>query len=150
MGQKKTQDHYEITPKLLKKVERLAAQGLTIVQIAHCIGWSEETIHAKKKKHSEFSESIGRGQSKGIQIVTNSLIKKAKGFNYKEIHEEARLDTDGKVTKHKKVIKKKVPPDTNAQIFYLKNRDPQNWRDRQDHNISGDVVIKIDSDDAEI
>ena len=144
---KKTMDHYKITPTVLRKVERLAARGLTIIQIGISLGWSEETIHKKKREHPELAESIRRGQSKGIETVSNSLFKNANGFNYKEVHEEAKADEKGKITKHKKVIKKRSLPNTAAQIFYLKNRDPEHWQDKQDHTISGDIIIKTDSDD---
>ena len=34
--------------------------------------------------------------------------------------------------------------DTLAMIFYLKNRDPENWRDQQDHSVTfGDIADKI-------
>jgi len=144
---RKTADVYEVTPKLLKKVERLATKGLTLVQIAHSIGWSEATMHEKKKQNPELLESIKRGQAKGIETVTNALFKRAKGFTVKEVHEEARVDEKGKKFQQKKVVSKKIAGDTTAQIFYLKNRDPQNWKDRQDHNISGDIILNTNSDD---
>lgn len=147
---KKTKEHYEVTPAVIRKVERLAARGLTIIQIGISLGWSEDTIHKKKKENPELSESIKRGQSKGIETVANSLFKNANGFNYKEVHEEARLDEKGKTTKYKKVIKKRSLPNTTAQIFYLKNRDPEHWQDKHDHAISGDIIIKTDSDDEEL
>lgn len=147
---KKTMDHYEVTPAVIRKVERLAARGLTIIQIGISLGWSEDTIHRKKKEDSELSEAIKRGQSKGIETVSNSLFKNANGFNYKETHEEAKADEKGKITKHKKVIKKRCLPNTTAQIFYLKNRDPEHWQDKHDHTIQGDIIIKTDSDDDEL
>jgi len=153
---KKTMDHYEVTPTLLKKVERLAARGLTIVQLATSLGWSESTMHEKKNDHPELMESIRKGQQKGIETVSNALYKRAKGFTYKEVHEEVRLDEKGigKKDKQKKVVKKVVKkhaiPDTTAQIFYLKNRDPLNWQDKMDHNIQGDIIISTDSDDDDL
>lgn len=34
---------------------------------------------------------------------------------------------------------KEVEPDTTAQIFWLKNRKPDKWRDKQDVQISGEL-----------
>lgn len=97
---------YQVTKELLDKVESLAAQGLTEKQICDCIGWSQETLIQKKKSYSELSEAIKRGKSKGLALVTQSLIANAKA---------------GNVT---------------AQIFFLKNRDPDNWKDRRDNTLS--------------
>ena len=144
---KKTKEHYEVTPAVIRKAEWLAARGLSIIQIGISLGWSEDTIHKKKKENPELSESIKRGQSKGVETVTNALFKRAKGYTYKETHDEARADEKGKVTKHKKIVKKHVVPDTTAQIFYLKNRDPENWKDKREFTHSGDIIIKTDSDD---
>jgi hypothetical protein len=146
----KTKDHYEITPAVIRKCEKLAARGLTIIQIGTSLGWSEETIHKKKREYPELAESIRRGQAKGIETISNALYKRAKGFTYKETHEEARKDEKGKTTQHRKVVKKHAVPDTTAQIFYLKNRDPQHWQDKHDHNIQGDIIIKTDSDDDDL
>lgn len=144
---KKTMDHYEVTPAVIRKCEKLASRGLTIIQIGVSLGWSEETIHKKKREHPELAESIRKGQVRGVETVSNSLFKNANGFSYKEVHEESDTDEKGKITKYKKVIKKRVLPNTAAQIFYLKNRDPEHWKDKHDHDISGSIEINFDSED---
>ena len=143
---KKTKDVYEVTEKVIQKCERLAARGLTIIQIGASLGWSEETIHKKKRENPELAESIKRGQSKGIETVSNALFKRAKGYAYKETHEEIRPDKDGNPTNHTKIVKKQVAPDVTAQIFYLKNRDAENWKDKQDHKVSSDITLNIVSE----
>lgn len=147
---KKTKEFYEVTPKLIKKVGKLAAAGLNIIQIGQSLGWSEDTIHKKKREHPELAESIIKGQATGIEQVTNKLHKRAVGFTVKEVHEEHTFDKSGKPIVKKKIVKKHIVPDTTAQIFYLKNRDPENWRDVQDVQHSGDIIIKTDSDDSEL
>lgn len=84
----------------LDKAESLAAQGLTKEQIALSLGIHIATLHRKKKENRELSEAIKRGEAKGLTVVTNALFKSAK---------------EGNVT---------------AQIFYLKNRDSDRWKDR--------------------
>lgn len=94
----------KITKALLTKVERLAARGLTQDQIAVSLGISSTTLYKNKAKYAEFADAIKKGQSKGLEQVSNALFSKA------------------------------VKGDTTAQIFYLKNRDPENWKDRKDIN----------------
>ena len=90
-----------------QKVESLAAQGLTKKQIAYSLGIGESTLYEKQKTNPEFLEAIKKGQAKGIGTITNALFQSGKG---------------GNVT---------------AQIFYLKNRQPDKWSDRRQHEHTG-------------
>jgi hypothetical protein len=100
-------NRYEVTPELIKKIETLAAQGLTQEQICSCIGWSRDTLWRKKKLHSDMADAIKKGKDKGLAVITNALFEKAK------------------------------KGDTVAQIFYLKNRSPDEWKDRRDNTFTG-------------
>ena len=84
---------FEITEEILKKTESLMAKGLTKEQCAGMLGVSVSTFMLYQAENSEFSESIKRGQSIGIDQVTNALYEKAT-----------------------------VDKDNTAIIFYLKNR----------------------------
>lgn len=92
---------------MCKKAESLAAQGLTLEQIALTLGISYDTLNERKKEYSNFSEAIALGKSKGIATVTNALFNKAK---------------DG---------------DVPAMKYYLNNRDNGNWKDRVDNTHAG-------------
>jgi galactitol-specific phosphotransferase system IIB component len=64
--------------------------------------------------------------------IENSLYQRAKGSVVKETVQEIKTDEKGKVIfTRTKEIKKEIPPDTTAQIFWLKNRRPAQWRDKQ-------------------
>ena len=84
---------FEVTPEVCEQVENLAAQGLTVDQIALVLGVSHWTIYERQNEYSEFSDAIKRGRGKGIANVTNALYEKAT-----------------------------VDKDNTAMIFYLKNR----------------------------
>ena len=60
--------------------------------------------------------------------VENMLYKRAMGYEYDEVKEEYEM---GVLTK-RTITKKTVVPDTSAQIFWLKNRKPTEWRDRRE------------------
>ena len=93
----------------IDQIELLASQGLGPYQISKALGISWDTLDRNKKKNTEIAEAIKKGKAKGLAKVTNSLFNSA---------------NDGNVT---------------AQIFYLKNRDPDNWADRQDVNYKIDI-----------
>ena len=65
----------------LDKVESLAAQQMTDVQICDCLGISDETLRRRKRDHVEFVETIARGKAKGLAIITNKHFEAAKNGN---------------------------------------------------------------------
>lgn len=60
-----------------KRVEQLAARGLSNEQIAVSIGVSPSTLYSKKKENIELEEAIARGRAAGIEEVSNTLFQKA-------------------------------------------------------------------------
>lgn len=131
-----------LTEEGLLKIEGWARDGLTDKQVAHNMNIAESTLHEWKKKYSVLSESLKRGKEVVDRQVENALLKRALGYEFKETTQE--LTEDGmRVTK---VVTKQQAPDTTAQIFWLKNRKPQEWRDKQETEISGHIrTDKLDS-----
>lgn len=89
-----------IDRKGLVLVEGWARDGLTDLQIAKNIGVAMSTFCDWKNKHPEFSEALKRSKDVADYEVENALFKKAK------------------------------MGDVTAQIFWLKNRKPKQWRDK--------------------
>jgi len=104
---------FQVTPEILKQVEKFAGQGLTQEQIGHCLGISHETFHKQKRVSFDFVEAIKRGQSKAISLVSNALFENAM---------------------------KGVPV---SQIFWLKNRAPDQWQDTINQKHSIEAVNKL-------
>ncbi|OOF39887.1 LuxR family transcriptional regulator [Rodentibacter rarus] len=65
----------------LKQVEALAANGLTMQQIADSLGISRTTLQMRKAENEQFEQAIKRGKAKGIAIVTNKLMGQIKSGN---------------------------------------------------------------------
>lgn len=131
-----------LTEEGLLKIEGWARDGLTDKQVAHNMNIAESTLHEWKKKYSVLSESLKRGKEVVDRQVENALLKRALGYEFKETTQELTEDSM-RVTK---VITKQQAPDTTAQIFWLKNRKPQEWRDKQETEISGHIrTDKLDS-----
>ena len=68
---------FEVTPEVLEKTESLMAKGLTVEQCAGMLGISTSTFYLYQADNSEFSETIKRGQARGIDAVTNALFENA-------------------------------------------------------------------------
>lgn len=126
-----------LTEEGLLKIEGWARDGLTDKQVAHNMNIAESTLHEWKKKYSVLSESLKRGKEVVDRQVENALLKRALGYEFKETTQE--LTEDGmRVTK---VITKQQAPDTTAQIFWLKNRKPDEWRDKKETEVSGNMMV---------
>lgn len=128
---------YWLTPDGLLRLEAYARDGLTDKQIAHNIGITEQTLNVWKHNYPSFSESLKRGKEVIDIQVENALLKRALGYSYEEVKRENGPDGQ-KITK----TIKEVVPDTTAQIFWLKNRKPAEWRDKQDIELSGGLGME--------
>lgn len=131
----------------LIKLEAWARNGLTDEQIANNMGIVTSTLYAWKNRYKEISEALKRGKEVVDIEVENSLLKAAKGYFVDE--EKTYIsEVNGVVTKRKEITKKYIAPNTTAQIFWLKNRKPIEWRDKVfSENYNVDKVIIEGEDD---
>ena len=125
----------------LTLVEGWARDGLTNEQIAVNLGIGKTTFYKLLSEHVELSECLKKGKEVVDFEVENALLKKALGYEYKEITKEKSLNpkTGRYEMTISKEVTKQVAPDTTAQIFWLKNRKPKEWRERQEVAVSTDT-----------
>lgn len=90
-------------------IEGWARDGLTDDQIAHNIGINVATLYKWKNAHSEICDALKKSKEVADRAVENALYKKA------------------------------LSGDTTAIIFWLKNRRPNDWRDKRETQLSGNV-----------
>lgn len=128
-----------VKPKLFL-VEMWARDGLTDEQIAENLDISVASFYNYKNEHLEFLESLKKGKEVADYEVENALFKKALGYNAKvkkAFKVKEVLYENGKRLKETERIEYAedevhIPADTTAQIFWLKNRKPNVWRDKQE------------------
>lgn len=123
-----------LTEENLIKVEGWARNGLTQEQIAHNLGISGSALKNWIKKSEPLKTAIKKGKEVSDLIIENAIFKRALGYSYEEITHER---VGGEMVETKRIVKY-LPPDTTAQIFWLKNRKPADWRDVKNNNISLD------------
>jgi len=107
-------------------LEGWARDGLTHAQIAKNMGIGLTTLKEWRKKQEAIETALKKGKEVVDIEVENALLKKALGYTIQV--REQKIDKDGCV--HDLVKDLHVPPDTTAQIFWLKNRKPKVWRDK--------------------
>ena len=99
----------------LAKVEELASKLLTKEQIAISLGISVDTLYSRQRESQDFQDAIKRGREKGVAAVAEKLVNSA------------------------------IEGNTTAQIFVLKTHGGQEWKDKQDVNLTGEVLVKTKS-----
>ena len=135
-----------ITEEGLLKIEGWARDGLTDKQIAENMRVAERTFTDWKKKFSAISAVLKKGKEVIDRQVENALLKRALGYEYVETTKEL---TDLGLTVTKQVTKQ-VAPDTTAQIFWLKNRKPQEWRDKKETEVTGNLNVNNQFSDLSV
>lgn len=140
-----------LTGDKLLLLEAWARDGLTDEQIAHNMGVAYSTLKEWKNKYSAFSAALKKGKEVVDIQVENALLKTATGYHEK-VRKAIKLKTvrqDG----HKKIEEERVeyveedvfvPGNVTAQIYWLKNRKPDQWREKPqptDDNDKGVVII---------
>ena len=120
--------------------------GLTEEQIAANMGIVRSTLNEWKTKFPDISDTLKRGKAIVDIQVENALLKRALGYTYVETTREQVIDYDpntgektGSHMEITKTVTKEVQPDTTAQIFWLKNRKPDVWRDKRDVGVEGTI-----------
>lgn len=104
------------------------------------------TIHRWKHDHAQFCDSIKRGKDIADAEIAQALYHRAKGYSHKAVK---MFNNQGEIlieeyTEH-------YPPDTGAAMAWLKNRQPKDWRDKQEIEHSGTLDVDIERmNDAEI
>lgn len=126
-----------LTPDGLTLLEGWARDGLTDAQIAKNCQISRQTLNEWRNTYHVISDALKKGKEVVDIEVENALLKRALGYEYTETMVEE--SEDGFKTRR---TKKFIPPDVTAQIFWLKNRRPEVWREKQVVEVSEESLAR--------
>lgn len=121
-------------------VKYMGKAGLTDAQIAEQIGVTEQTINNWKKAEPAFFESLKEGKAEADDIVERSLFERATGYSHNAV--KIFMPAGAKEPVYAEYVEH-FPPDPTSMIFWLKNRRPEQWRDKHDIEHSGKVEGNI-------
>jgi transcriptional regulator with XRE-family HTH domain len=116
---------------LKEKMLELYRKGKTDKQIAEIIGVSDRTINNWKRAFPTFLQALKESKQIADDLVEASLFSRAVGYSHPE---EKVFCNEGQIVTHDTI--KQYPPDTTAAIFWLKNRQPQKWRENYELKIN--------------
>ncbi|MBV5348884.1 hypothetical protein JZU61_04410 [bacterium] len=136
--------------RIVKQIcELIKKDSYTIAEICSQSGISESTYYEWQATKKEFSESIQKAIDDRMKVFAaeakKSLLKKIQGYTIQEKHttmvDSKEVDpSSGKPKpkiKEQKIIDKHFQPDTAAIIFTLTNAEPENWKNRQNNELTG-------------
>lgn len=123
--------------------EAWAAAGKINTEIAEKLGIAESTLRLWEKRHKAFSAALKSGRSPSDDRVERSLFERAIGYSNPNavkifLPQGSTEPIYAPYTEH-------YPPEVVACIFWLKNRRPEKWRDKQelDHNMTSVVYESL-------
>jgi hypothetical protein len=120
----------------------LAARGLNDLEISKELEIADRTFYRWIKDKPKFCQAIWSARNDPVSVVKNALFERAKGFEYTAQKPMIVAQGNGMGSNVELVdYTERVLPDVSAIKFYLTNRDPENWKERQDVNHSGEINI---------
>lgn len=126
-------------------IRGLARQGLTVDEIAKELEVAKKTIYNWMNEDEELLHALNEGRSLADSKIEDALFRRALGGTVKETKKIIRNDSNGvQEAVRIEITEREVMPDATACIFWLKNRKPQDWRDKRDMEVmqSDDQKIK--------
>jgi hypothetical protein len=130
----------------IEQARKLAELGATDREAAEFFEVSERALHAWKHTQPGFADALKVGKEVADARVEQSLYRKAIGYTHdavKIMSYEGAVIVEPYVEHH--------APDTTAAIFWLKNRKPDQWRDKREVEHSGEIeTVAKDQRDAAV
>lgn len=120
-----------------------SANGKTLIELAEAIGVHVATLHSWKDEHPAFGDAIRLGREDLLDNARVSLYRRAIGYS----HQAEKIVTlsagqfGGSYIERVKIVEH-YPPDVAALRFLLTNRDPANWKDRQEVKHEGTLTLE--------
>lgn len=111
--------------------------------MADFFGVTETTVNNWKSAHPEFLASLKEAKATADAAVERRLFQRACGYEHEAVKIITVADGNNNGSHVEQVpYVERYPPDTTACIFWLKNRKPQEWRDKTETEHSGKIGLE--------
>lgn len=118
-------------PEYAEQAKKLCELGATDYELADFFKVDTVTIHRWRAAHEEFCKSVIAGKELCDERVVRSLYNRAVGYTYES---EKVFQFQGAIVRAD--TSEHVPPDPGAAMNWLKNRRPDEWREKQDVDLT--------------
>ncbi len=135
----------KFTSDIQSKVELLARRGFIDAEMSIILGVTKRTFDNWKNKHPKFFHSLKDWKKQADHEVERSLYERACGYSHPEVKVQFVQDVVKGGRFETIELEKHYAPDPTSMIFWLKNRQPDVWKDRKeiDANLSGSLTVNI-------
>lgn len=121
-----------------KWIKSLFLAGMTRQEIADELGISKSNLYVWLNKYPDIMESVKKAQEIPDASVERSLFERARGYSVME----DKVTYDTQLKEHVRTsVRRDYPPDPTAMIFWLKNRQPDRWREKQTVEHTGGLTF---------
>lgn len=140
-----------------QQLKKLVLSGWDDSQVSDFFGVTTISLYNYKLKYPKFFSALKDWKIEADKKVEKSLYQRAIGYTYDEVtYEKSNVGglgiklVEGEIEQIKhtdtakvKIVVKQVAPDVIAQIFWLKNRQPSEWRDKTETNVNINFTAKL-------
>lgn len=121
---------------------RLSKDGKTLEQIADVIGVSSRTLQNWMGKHPDLFRAVKEARQVADDLVEAALFSRALGYSHPE---EKIFCSEGMICRADTV--KHYPPETQAAMFWLRNRQPARWREKNEADVTVNNHVNMLTDE---
>lgn len=128
----------KMTPQAIKKLMKLARMGLSNAQLAAALDIDVTTLDVWRKKSAKFKSDLKEAKTFADEQIKASLFQRACGYTHPE---ERIFNERGRIIRANTT--KQYPPDTEAIKFWLTNRQPEEWSNKQRIELPEETTINV-------
>ena len=116
--------------------------GATMDEVAMFLGIPRQTIDHWAVDDELFNSAVKSGREQADARVAGSIYRRALGYSHPAV--KIFCDKEGSVTEVPYV--QHYPPDSTAAMFWLKNRQPEKWKEKvsTEHSGPGGRPIEVE------
>lgn len=140
-------------PEYATAAAELCLAGATDMELADFFDVHRATLYRWKAAYPEFRDAIKTAKEHADERIERSLYQKACGYDYVEKQaikvKDVVYDNGKRVRETERIeivdVERHQPADTTGQIFWLKNRRPKEWREKQEveHTVPKELADKL-------
>lgn len=149
-----TSKYYRIIKPQFEKIKEAIQCGTPEYMICKQLKIGRTSWHNYKKEKEEFKELIQEAETSQIESVEGFLYRRCKGYFVEDTKTYIEKDINGKEKKKIEKHKREIPSSDSAIQFYLKNKKPEIWKERQEFKQDinqkiSNLTIDIEEDEEE-
>lgn len=134
----------KFNPKWIEQLEIIGKKGMIDSEIAALFEISLSSFYLYQLEHEEFKKGVQEAKKKADWNIKESVYKRALGYMVTETE-----IIEGEMGTTRKIKEKHIPGDMKAAQMWLQNREPDEWREKQNIQVENDIVFDISFNNSE-